>query len=169
MKVKCVAQAQTTKKLTLSKAFDMSRNQSYRSLILFFYLCHKIFPFPSILPTPFVELLRFDHPWRPHPRGISAATLPLLVLSKASHRRTIQRWHECNRPLTCNILRYQGEHRRTNKLVTAIFHSDPPSLETLRCLLLFLLSSLKELGWKPSHHSLVFAMYNIDTLFKKLF
>ena len=34
----------------------------------------KTFPFPSIFPTPFVEQLRFDHPWRPNQLDTSAAT-----------------------------------------------------------------------------------------------
>ena len=43
---------------------------------------HQISPFPSILPTMCAKLLRFCHLWHPNPLDTTAATLPLLVLSR---------------------------------------------------------------------------------------
>ena len=62
----------------------------------------------------FGELLRFDHPWRPNPRDTSADTSHFWC--SQGFPPTNQRWHERSRSLTCNIFRYQEEHRRTSLL-----------------------------------------------------
>ena len=82
-----------------------------------------------MFPILFVELLRFDHPWRPNQRGTSASTSPRPALSKlptnasssAPARSVSHSWHS-------------SESRRTSScmLVAATFNSAPPSPRTPR-------------------------------------
>ena len=153
-KLKCVAQAQTTRRLTRSNAVVKSS-----SLIFCFCLpvrsfhFHRYFPHCALsssvttirgVPLHAILLLPLCHFWR-----------------SQSFPPTNQRWHERNRSLTCNILRYQEKHGRTRLLRP--FHTLLHLLQKLHdfssC---FLCQVQGTFGWNPLHPTPVFALYNFD-------
>ena len=89
------------------------QNQGHGSLFLCFCSSIKSLHFHQDFPILFAELLHFARQWRPTLRDTSAATSPLLVLSRPPAN---QRWHERNRSLTRDILRNQEEHLGTGLL-----------------------------------------------------
>ena len=163
-KLKCVAQAHTTGRLTRSNAFCQVQHQCHCSQ--FFFPCSVFEPlhlqqnFPDCLLSSSIS-------------AISSVPINAVLLLPLRHLRcsqsfppTYQRRHKRNRPLTCDIT---SESKRTSlcNLAAAIFHFVPPfSSNSTISLLVSFVKSKGILEWKPSHPTPVFSLYNLEAFSK---
>ena len=147
-KLKCIAQSHTTGRLTRSNAFARSNtnetalNSSSPARYLKLSISNKISQtvcFNAVLLVP-LRHLRCSQSFPP----------------------SCLRRHKRNRPRTGAIFRNQ-KRTSLSKLAAATFHFVPPFPKTPQFLFLFLSSRpMGFFGWKPSHPSPVFSLYNLE-------
>ena len=112
--MKCVAQAHTTRRLTRSNAFATSSTRAtapkYSSPAPVFEPLHLHQHFPNCLLSSSISAVN----------SVSINTILLLPLRHfwcpQGFPPAYQRGHQRNRPLTCNVLLHQEEHRRASLL-----------------------------------------------------
>ena len=130
-------------------------DQGHSSLCLCFRSCTKSLHFPHCTLSSSVSTIG----------GVPMDAVLLLPLRHLRHSQsfppTDQRWHQRNWPLTRDVFGNQQEHRGAGLLqpLATLLHLLKNS--TFSPFFSFV-KSKGTFGWKPSHPTPVFALYNLD-------